>query len=315
MTIKSIIFSVATFCIASLSCSDGFDTFPDWLALESRLLNEPNVVLKQLENTDISVWSDRQKVQYFNVLSDAYLIFSAYESAEKALQQAVLLKDSADPYTLINIITTKTYFKELEGDLVAAETEYLSALRVAEQSGSADAIILALESLINFYSLTNDDYGVALEYVERASALSQQVTREFLVGDLHNAYGSIMSYLGDTDAAFDQYGVAESIYLKHSNNVSLSTLTYNQAMLHEEAEDYISSLRAYQQFIEKAEKWGDPAAPFFGHMGMANNYSYLERFDQAYESVLKAESAIEYVVDSFYLFDFWNSVIYIASDK
>ena len=287
---------------------------PNWFFLENRLYEEPQVVLQELLAINISTWADKQKVYYFDLLASAYLVLSDYELAEEALSQGLALKERAEPYTLVNMLTLNGYFKELSGDLAAAKADYHTALRLAEQSGSYDAMMVALNYLIGFYSFTTDQYDIALEYVERGSGIAKSVTRQFLVGDLYNAYGGIQSYLGDSEAALEQYAIAEAIYRKLNNNVSLSDMLYNRALTLEESEDYITALRTYQAFIDQAQKWGDPTAQFFGNMGIANCYSYLERFDQAYTSMQLAQEALPYIADPVYQFDFWTSVVYIAAD-
>jgi diguanylate cyclase (GGDEF)-like protein len=289
-------------------------SIPNWFKLEKKLFETPTEVLSQLTSLTIDSWTDKQKVQYFDLLAGAYLVLSEYELAREALNKGWVLKERAEPYTLVNMISTKAYFKEIDGDLEGAEADYHTALRVAEQSGSFDAMLVALNGLISYYSFTEEQYERALEFVERASIISKSVMREFLVGDLHNYFGSILSYLGDTEGAFKQYEIAESIYQKLKNNVSLSNMLYNRALLHDESEEYIPALRTYEAFIEKAELWGDPTAQFFGNMGKANSYSYLERYELAYSSIIEAQEALGFIVDNVYLFDFWSSLIYIAAD-
>ena len=289
-------------------------TIPNWFVLEHRLYESPLVVLDELKNTEITTWTDQQKVQYYDLLANAYVVFSDYESAELALTQGLELKDRAEPYALVNMLTMHAYFKELRGELEAAHSEYQTALRVAEQTGLADATLTALNALISFNSFTIEQYDVALEYVDRASVVAQTVTREFLVADLHNYYGNILNYLDDSTGARFQYQTAEMLYRRLNNNVALSNMLYNRALLLEESGDYISALRSYQAFLYQAEKWGDPSAPFFGYMGKANSYRHLERFDQAYSAILEAQKALPYIIDSVYLFDFWSSVVYIAAD-
>jgi GGDEF domain-containing protein len=310
------VFLVIFFSVACCTANSTVPTnaIPNWFTLENQLYQSPMDILEQLRSMDIESWTDKHKVQYFDLLSNAYVVLSDYPRAREAFDQGWLLKERAEPYTLVNLLTSKGYFKELEDDLEGAVADYHTALRIAEQSGSFDAMMVALNSLVSFYSFSQEQYDTALSYVERASQISQSVSREFLVADLYNYFGSILSYLGDPEGALKQYRIAEAIYLKLDNNVSLSTMLYNRALVHYESENYISALRTYQAFISKAENWGDPTAQFFGKMGIANSYSYLERFDQAYEAILEAESGLEFIVDNMYLFDFWTSVIYIAAD-
>ncbi len=72
---------MTSFAIASPQTS----TIPNWFVLENRLYEAPLAVLVELNNLDISTWSDQQKVQYYDLLANAYLVFSNYESAESAL--------------------------------------------------------------------------------------------------------------------------------------------------------------------------------------------------------------------------------------
>lgn len=287
---------------------------PNWSTLEQRLYENPTEVLATLEDLNIESWTDAHKVQYYNLLTDTHFIFSEMDAAQAAFAPGWALKDRADPYTLVSLTVTRAYFKERDGDLNGALADYNTALRLAEQSGLPDAMMLAINALISFHSLTQENYETALLLVERGSQLSSSVTREFLVADLYNYFGSVLSYLGDNEGAFTQYGVAEEIYRKLNNHVGLSNLLYNRASLYDARENYISAIRAFQAFMAKAMIWGDPTGPFFGNMGLANSYRYLERYDQAYESVLEAQRHIGFIYDPVYLYDFWSTAGYIAID-
>lgn len=287
---------------------------PNWSVMETRLFQEPAVVLDELESLETETWLDTQKVQYYELLSAAYFLFSDYERAKAALDQGWALKERAEPYVLVNLMTSRAYFKELSGELEQAEADLQTALRVAEQSGNYDAILSALNALIAFYSFTQEQYDTALEYVDRGSEITHAIGREFLIGDLYSQFGSILSYLGDSEAALKQYENAQSVFEKHDNVVSMSALIYNRATLYESMEDFIAAIRTYQAFIDAANQWGDPTAAFFGNMGLANSYSLLDSFEEAHKSILLAQNALPYVVDPIYQFDFWSTASYIAAD-
>ena len=287
---------------------------PNWFALENRLYENPLEVLNTLSDLEIDSWTDKQKAQYFDMLTTVHFVFSNFDAAEKALEQGWSLKERAEPFNLVNMMTSRAYFKELSGDLDGALGDYNTAMRLAEQSGSYDAMLLAVNALISFHSLSQENYETALELVERGSDLSASVMREYLVADLFNYFGSVLSYLGDNDGAFKQYSVAEDIYRKLNNNVGVSNVLYNRATLYDARENYISAIRAFQAFMAKADLWGDPTAIFFGNMGLANSYWYLERYDQAYNSIIKAQQHMTYIVDPVYLYDFWSTTGYVAID-
>lgn len=305
---------IGGFSFLSMVASADSVTAPNWSELERRLFENPEAVLDILNNKDIGSWSDRQKARYYDLLSGAHLIFSDFEQAEASLQQGLAVKESADAYTLVNLLVTQAYFRELYGELEAAESGYRSALRIAEQSGEYDAIIVALNAMVSFYSFTQENYELALEYVNRAIAIASSVNRPFLVGDLYNYFGSILSYTGDSAGALKQYQVAESIYTEENNNVSLSAMLYNRATLLEESGEYIAALRTYQAFMDRARLWGDPTADFFGNTGIANIYNLTERYELAAEALQKAREAIDYIADAAYLFDFWTTAAYVGAD-
>ncbi|WP_161599316.1 diguanylate cyclase domain-containing protein [Reinekea blandensis] len=286
----------------------------NWSELEHRLYESPHQVLNLLSDKVIDDWPLRHKARYFQLLTENHLIFADYEAAQASLQQGLDLKEHADAYTLVNLLVLQAVFREVNDELAVAESGYRAALRVAEQSGEFDALLSALNALIGYLSLTRDEYELALEYVNRANDISDSVTRRFLVGDLYNHFGNILSYMGDTDGALRQYAVAESIYTTENNNVSLSSMLYNRAAVLEEAGEFIAALRTYELFMERAERWGDPTAVFFGNMGIANIYSLTGRYVQAYEALEEARSGLSVILDAAYRFDFWLTSAYVAAD-
>lgn len=307
-------FMLWTVLLLAANAGAGSVTIPNWSELEHRLFEQPRQVLQTLNQKTVDSWSDRQKARYFDLLTGVHLVFSDLDAAEETLKLGLSYKESADTYTLVNLLVVQAYFRELSGELPAAESGYRSALRIAEQSGEYDALLVAFNALISYYSFSQDEYELALEFVDRANEISASVTRTFLVGDLYNLFGSILSYTGDSEGALRQYDVAESIYTDTNNNVSLSALLYNRATLLEESGEIIAALRTYQLFIERARRWGDPTAEFFGYMGIANIYSVTERFELASSALEQARDGIQYVADPSYLFDFWITAAYIGAD-
>ena len=286
----------------------------NWSELEHRLFENPHQVLNLLSDKVIDDWSLRHQARYFQLLTENHLIFADYDLAQASLQQGLDLKEHADAYTLVNLLILQALFREVNDEMALAESGYRAALRVAEQSGEYDALLSALNALIGYLSLSREDYELALEYVNQANEISDSVTRRFLVGDLYNHFGNILSYMGDTDGALRQYAVAESIYTIENNNVSLSSMLYNRAAVLEEAGETIAALRTYELFMERAQRWGDPTAVFFGHMGIANIYNLNGRYAQAYEALEEARSGLSVIVDAAYRFDFWLTSAYVAAD-
>lgn len=298
----------------ALFAADADSALPNWSDLEHQLYEDPHRVLSILMNKSTDRWAEQHLVRYYSLLTDAHLIFADYAQARSALQNGLDLKEHADAYTLVNLLVIQAHVREIDDEVAAAESGYRAALRVAEQSGEFDALLSALNALIAFYSISGEEYELALEYVNRANDISDSVSRRFLVGDLYNYFGSILSYMGDTDGALRQYSVAEAIYTQENNNVSLSGMLYNRAAVLEEAGETIAALRTYELFMERAQRWGDPTAVFFGNMGIANIYNLTGRYQLAVEALDEAKSGLNVIADLAYRFDFWATSAYVAAD-
>lgn len=284
----------------------------DWRSIELSIYKAPGAALNSMAQINVNGLSDRDKASYFAYSAIAHQHLSDAETAQVRLTSAAQLLDAADDYTRSVILVQQAYAKELAGDVDAALSGYLSALRVANNSNSVDSQLLALVHLINHYSVYEPSMESALSYAERAAQLANSGTRMEIVASLHAVLGNIHSYLSDYEFAEQQYRIAERLYTETNNQVGLSNVLYNLASLFETMEDYQAAIRAYEQYTQSAIAWGDPTALFFGNMGLASVYDWLGRPEQALMAINQARLAIDSVQDATYLFEYWLLAAYIS---
>ncbi|MBI2380229.1 MAG: GGDEF domain-containing protein [Gammaproteobacteria bacterium] len=221
--------------LAAPSRAPAEHTAPDWLALEYRIIDDPQAVMAQLER--LPPGGAEQAVMISLLKASALASLERYPEllpvVETGLRQAQVLKR---PDLEVRLLTFRAESQTLGGDQAGAEAtlKQASALLIGTQDGRAMA---DLEMQYGRHFELQNRLAEAMQHYSSAYDRYAQLERKDLMGAVQSSIGSIYDRMGESAKAIEAYERTLALQAG-SNRLNRAITLYNLGVSYRDLQRY-----------------------------------------------------------------------------
>jgi diguanylate cyclase (GGDEF)-like protein len=250
--------------------SAGFDS----VAKDIERLMDSNAMLALSQLTQyegiLNELSLKQKVNYYHLLADIYLLQAQYHLVEKAASNGLeLTLGLSSPSLFISeLLYSRGFSYESIGNMEAATKDYENGLALARSLHDKVLIATGLVNLGAIYYLT-DQYKNSLMVLNDAYNIAKQTNNDELKGSVNSELGILYTYLNRTEQATVYYQQSYQFYKRANKNIPALNALVNIGINHFKNKKYQQAITFYRTVLEESVGSGQNEIMYNTYSGLS----------------------------------------------
>lgn len=287
--------------------------------IESLMDSNAFLALSQLRyyESTLNELSLKQQINYYNLLTDIYLLQAQYHLAEKSASDGLELTLAlSSPSILISeLLYGRGFAYESIGNIETATKDYENGLELAKSLHDKVLIAKGLINLGAIYYLT-DQYENSLTVLNDAYNIAKQTNNDELKGSVNSELGILYAYLDRNEQAMVYYRQAYQFYKNANKSILSLNALVNIGINHLIKKEYQQAITVYKTIIKESNGIGQDEIMYSTYSGLswANlkkqqpnpevSYQYLLLSKQYMKSTEQHNIELQYYRDeAFVLFE------------
>lgn len=251
--------------------------------------------LKQYEGM-LNKVSLKQKISYYNLLADNYLLLAQYHLVEQSASKGLALTRglSSPSISTSELLYNRGFAYESIGNIDAATTDYENGLELARSLHDKVLTATGLLNLGAIYYLT-DRYEKSLRVLNDAYNISKQTDNDVLKGAVNSELGILYAYLNRSEQSMIYFQQSYQFYKKANKKISSLEALINIGINHLNKEDYQQAITVYKNIIEESGGSGQSEIMYNVYTGLsrANLKKQQPNPEASYQYLLLSKQYME----------------------